>query len=82
MAWKTSPRRSRKLLINRCYLPATFRRPNSAHEIIEAVLERFARIDILINNAGASLGGDIVRHRAGRSQIIVSDERRNPFCPE
>src|SRR5581483_8337523 len=31
---------------------------NAPQEIVEAVIERFGRVDILVNNTGASLGGD------------------------
>ncbi|HEV3310216.1 MAG TPA: SDR family oxidoreductase [Chloroflexota bacterium] len=33
--------------------------PNGPAEIVDAIVERFGGIDIVVNNAGASLGGDV-----------------------
>jgi len=40
-------------------LAGDLRAPNSAQEIVEAVVERFGAVDLLVNNTGASLGGDV-----------------------
>jgi 3-oxoacyl-[acyl-carrier protein] reductase len=40
-------------------LAGDLKAPNSAQEIVEAVVEHFGALHILVNNTGASLGGDI-----------------------
>ena len=40
-------------------LAGDLKAPNSAQEIVEAVIEHFGALHMLVNNVGASLGGDL-----------------------
>jgi 3-oxoacyl-[acyl-carrier protein] reductase len=46
--------------------------PNAPQEIVAAVVERFGRVDVLVNNTGASLGGDMAS--TGREDLKRSFE--------
>jgi len=52
-------------------LAGDLKAPNAPQEIVEAVIERFGELHILVNNTGASLGGDI--------QTTKRDDLRSSF---
>ncbi|MCH2166618.1 MAG: SDR family oxidoreductase [Oceanicola sp.] len=47
------------------YTQADLTKPEAAQQIIEAALDRFGRIDLIVNNAGATYGNDYENIDAG-----------------
>lgn len=58
---------------------ADLRREEAICTAVASVLERFGRIDILINNAGLSLNGEVDRYALADWQTVIETNLTGPF---
>ena len=60
-------------------VPGDVTDPDIVEEIVEAALDQFGRVDILINNAGLSLNGEVDGYALSDWQTVIGTNLTGPF---